>query len=454
MIRLLLHSQDPKLKLLLSPTLGREFQLSVESSREQIKKLLQGKKTDVLILDFDSNVCSLEQQLQFFDEIRDYGIPTVVMTDDEGRSTAMELVRRGVYNYFRKPPALLELKIVVQRAHEHQVLKDELAEAREKLSVVPSCDQMIGSSARAQVVYDLVRRVANLNTYVLVTGESGTGKELIARAIHNLSDRAKRPFVAVSCGAIPETLIESELFGHEKGAFTGTNGTREGYLEQAGDGTLFLDEIGELSLHTQVKLLRVLQEKEFNRLGSSRALPLRARVVFATHRNLTQMVEEGSFRRDLYYRVNIMRINSPALRDHTEDIPILARHFLKKYSEMYGKYIESIEPNAMELLLAHQWPGNVRELENVIQGAIILAENGSIGPEALPEAMQQPDLLGVGDALPGESFEEQLRDYRIKLANKAIQDCNGNKTLAARSLHISRAYLHRLIRDVEDVPAA
>jgi DNA-binding NtrC family response regulator len=454
MIRLLLHSHDPKLKLLLSPTLGREFQLAVESSRDQIKKLLQGKQTDVLILDFDASVGSLEEQLSFFDQIRDYGVPTVVMTDDEGRSTAMELVRRGVYNYFRKPPALLELKIVVQRAHEHAVLKAELAAAREKLSVVPSCDQLIGSSARAQVVYDLVRRVANLNTYVLVTGESGTGKELIARAIHNLSDRKRRPFVAVSCGAIPETLIESELFGHEKGAFTGTNGSREGYLEQAAEGTLFLDEIGELSLHTQVKLLRVLQEKEFNRLGSSRVLPLRARVVFATHRNLTQMVEEGTFRRDLYYRVNIMRINSPALRDHTEDIPILARHFLKKYSEMYGKFVESIEPNAMELLLAHQWPGNVRELENVIQGAIILTENDTIGPAALPESLQQPDLLGVGDAMPGESFEEQLRDYRVKLANKAIQDCNGNKTLAARSLHISRAYLHRLIRDVEDVPAA
>jgi transcriptional regulator with PAS, ATPase and Fis domain len=301
----------------------------------------------------------------------------------------------------------------------------------------------------------LIRRVANLDAFVLITGESGTGKELVARAIHNLSHRAKEPFVAVSCGAIPETLIESELFGHEKGAFTGTSGTREGYIEQAGAGTLLLDEIGELSPQTQVKLLRVLQEREFSRLGTNKLIPLKARVLFATHRNLVDMVEEGTFRRDLFYRVNVMRIHVPPLRERTEDITLLADHFLQQYATAYHKPVREIRPNAMALLFDYDWPGNVRELENAIQGAIILAEGDSIGPEDLPEALQQMDVMGIGDPLATGSFEDQLREYKVRLANKAIRECNGNKTLAARSLSISRAYLHRLIRmSPEDIDAA
>jgi transcriptional regulator with PAS, ATPase and Fis domain len=300
------------------------------------------------------------------------------------------------------------------------------------------------------VIYDLIRRVANLNSFVLITGESGTGKELIARAIHNLSDRVKQPFVAVSCGAIPETLIEAELFGCEKGAFTGANVSRVGYMEQAAGGTLFLDEIGELSLHTQVSLLRVLQQREFSKLGSSKPIPLRARVLFATHRPLAEMVKEGTFRQDFYYRVNVMTIHSPALRDRTEDIPILAEHFLQHYSQMYGKPVHTIQADAMMALLDYPWPGNVRELENVIQSAIIMTEDDSIEVEHLPEAFQNCDSLEIDDTLPGGSFEMQLRDYRVKLAIRAVQEANGNKTIAARSLSISRAYLHRLIREAGD----
>jgi DNA-binding NtrC family response regulator len=449
-IRLLLYSHDVKLQPLLGPTLGSGFRVVVEPNSARVKTLIAQDDCDVLILDLDSSYSTIEQQLALLDDIRGTRIPIVVMTDDDRRSTAIELLQRGVYDYFRKPPALTELKVTVTRAHEHASLQRELAKAQSLLNGATTCDRLIGSSARSRVVYDLIRRVANLNAFVLVTGESGTGKELVARAIHNLSDRAKQPFVAVSCGAIPETLIEAELFGHEKGAFTGTAGAREGFMEQAAGGTLFLDEIGELSLQTQVKLLRVLQQKEFSRLGSGKLIPLRARVLFATHRDLSQMVEEGTFRRDLYYRVNVMRINVPALRDRTEDIPVLAEHFLREYSEAYGKPVRSIQPNAMALLLDHSWEGNVRELENAIQGAIIMAQDDSIGPEDLPDALQQPDLLGVGDSLPGGSFEEQLRDYKVKLANKAIAECNGNKTQAARTLQISRAYLHRLIRDVGD----
>jgi DNA-binding NtrC family response regulator len=304
-------------------------------------------------------------------------------------------------------------------------------------------------------VYQLVKSVANLNAAVLVTGASGTGKELIARAIHNLGSRASRPFVAVSCGAIPETLIEAELFGHEKGAFTGTVGAREGYFEQAGDGTLFLDEIGDLSLFTQVKLLRVLQQMEFCRLGSSRLIPLRARLVFATHRNLEQLVAEGKFRQDLFYRINVMRIESPQLNEHPEDIPSIALHFLQKYAQSFQKPMAGIEPEALEMLQNYSWPGNVRELENVVQRAIIYAPGQMVRAEDLSLNMQEeeaPDLDGVVDIADYQSagsFERQIHEYKVKLAVAAVREHNGNKTLAARSLCISRAYLHRLIRLAE-----
>ena len=445
-IRLLLYSQDSSLQCLLAPTLGSEFSVLLERRVEKIREMVSRGECDVLILDLDSNAEPTQKQLGFFDEIRDFGAPVVVMTDDDGRATAMDLVQRGFSNYVRKPPSLPELKMVLRRAYEFAQMKRDLANARKQLHPA-GCDRMIGSSPRCQIVYDLVRRVANLDASVLITGESGTGKELVAHAIHNLGHRRERPFVAVSCGAIPQTLIEAELFGAEKGAYTGSANRRRGYLEEAGNGTLFFDEIGELSLMTQVKLLRVLQEREFSRLGSGQAIPLQARLLFATNRNLLEMVAEGTFRLDLYYRINVMGIKAPPLRDHTEDIPALVMHFIDKYSGLYGKPPARVTASAMALLVEYEWPGNVRELENVVQGAIIMADDDTIHPKNLPAAMQQPDLLGLGDSLPGDSFEEQLQDYKIKLAHKAIQECHGNKTLAARSLQISRTYLHRLIRD-------
>jgi DNA-binding NtrC family response regulator len=457
MIRLLLFSQDINLQFLLAPTLGAEFSVALERRMDKVREAISRGQCDVLILDLDANTYPIQQQLGFFDEIRTLGVPVVVMTDEDSRETAMDLVERGVYNCVRKPPVLPELKIVVRRAHEYAAQKRELEEMRHRM--LPSgCGQLIGSSARAQVVYDLIRRVANLEASVLITGESGTGKELIARSIHALSARKDRPFVAVSCGAIPETLIEAELFGTERGAFTGAAARRKGYLEEAGNGTLFFDEIGEFSAHTQVKLLRVLQEREFSRLGSSQPVPLQARLLFATHRNLLEMVESGTFRQDLYYRVNVMGIKSPPLRDHTEDIPQLAQYFLQKYVKVYHKPMTRISPNAMALLLEYAWPGNVRELENVIQSALILSDDDMVHPRDLPKALQHPDLLGLGAELSGASFDEQMQDYKIKVAHRAIQECHGNKTLAARNLQISRGYLHRIIKepgeDEELLPAS
>jgi DNA-binding NtrC family response regulator len=444
MVQLLLHSIDPKLAPLLASAL--KFDCSVNLETEPSKLGRSTETHDVLILDFDSNYLSMKEQLALMDRVSDCAIPIIVMKDDLRASSTTEFLCRGAFDCIRKPPSILELQVVIRRAYEHHVMKTELAAMRKAAATVHRCDQLVGSSPRAQALYDMIRRVADLNAFVSITGESGTGKELVARAIHNLGNRADQPFVAVSCGAIPESLIESELFGHEKGAFTGSTGIRVGYLEQAGEGTLFLDEIGELSLNTQVKLLRVLQQREFSRLGSNKVIPMRARVLFATHRNLAEMVEEGTFRRDLFFRINVIPVHVPPLRERTDDLMLLANHFLKRYAAEFGKPVKEIRPKAIELLLDYHWPGNIRELENVIQRAVILADGDSITQGDLPEEVRQTDPeSATTDSEPG-SFDDLLREFKISLAQQAVLECNGNKTLAARKLRVSRAYLHRLIR--------
>jgi DNA-binding NtrC family response regulator len=457
MIKIGLYSEDNTLHTLLSSALGKEFEVLLQPDEDGMNVLRAAGDCDVMILDLHSTHDSLQERIGCTQRLIATQVPAVVMADDGLRSTAFELVRTGAFGYCRRPPSIRDLKTMLSRAYENSTLRQQLQTVQQQLDVPANCDQLIGSSPQMQHVYQLVHRVTNLNASVLVTGESGTGKELIARAIHNLGSRASRPFVAVSCGAIPETLIEAELFGHEKGAYTGTVGAREGYFEQAADGTLFLDEIGDLSLFTQVKLLRVLQQMEFCRLGSTKLIPLRARLIFATHQDLAKLVAEAKFRQDLYYRINVMRIESPALQEHPEDIPQIAKHFLHHYGQLFQKPMEDIEADAVAMLQAHRWPGNVRELENVIQRAIILAPGKAVRAEDLSVSIEETDLdlgeiddiVDISDYHPAGSFERQLRDYKIKLAVSAVRENNGNKTLAARSLCISRAYLHRLIRLAE-----
>jgi DNA-binding NtrC family response regulator len=457
MIKIGLYSEDRTLHTLLSSALGKEFEIHLEPDEDGISLLRSAGDCDVLILDLHSSHDSLQERIECTQRLIASQVPSVIMADDGLRSTAFELVRTGAFGYCRRPPSIRDLKTMLSRAYENSTLRQQLQTVQQQLDVPGSCDQLIGSSPAMQRIYQLVHRVTNLNATVLITGESGTGKELIARAIHNLGVRSSLPFVAVSCGAIPETLIEAELFGHEKGAFTGTAGAREGYFEQAADGTLLLDEIGDLSLFTQVKLLRVLQQMEFSRLGSNKLIPLRARLIFATHQDLTKLVAEGKFRRDLFYRINVMRIESPPLQEHPEDIPRIARHLLRQYGQMFQKPMDDIEPDALALLQSYRWPGNVREMENVLQRAIILAAGKTVRAEDLNISSEEPDgeigeiseILDIGDYHPAGSFERQLRDYKVKLAVAAVRENNGNKTLAARSLCISRAYLHRLIRLAE-----
>ena len=449
MIRVVLFSQDRTLRPLLSSALGREFEFFIESSEAGIKKLVSEEDCQVVVLDLNSNHDALRECIECARRLIASKVTLLVLADDALRATANELVRQGAYGYVRRPPSVRDLRIMLRRAYE--VTQAKLLDEPEEPEIDPSQarDCMVGSSEAMQRVHYLIDCVANIEASVLINGESGTGKELVARAVHNRGSRTDKPFVAVACGAIPETLIEAELFGHEKGAFTGTVGSREGFFEQAGDGTLFLDEIGELTPYVQVKLLRVLQQREFSRLGSSRLLPLRARLVFATHRDLGELVAQGKFRQDLYYRINVMKIETPALQEHTEDIPQIATHFLRHYSDLFQKPMAAIQPAAMSLLQSYPWPGNVRELENVIQRAIILAPGEMLRLEDLPQNLREESVTVPDDFIPGGSFERQLREYKIRLAENAIRENNGNKTLAARSLSISRAYLHRLIRSSE-----
>jgi DNA-binding NtrC family response regulator len=449
-IRVGLFSQDFALQPLLSSGLGSEFQFFVDSREAGIGRLIEDEGCTVIILDLNSHEGPLKDRVESARRLIASQITVMVLADDALRVTANELVRGGAYSYCRRPPSLRDLRILLRRAHESALRKREFGQAQERLEdAAGDHTRMIGNSEAMQRVAQLIDRVSNIDATVLINGDSGTGKELVARAIHQRGSRARRPFVAVACGAIPETLIEAELFGHEKGAFTGTVGSREGFLEQAADGTLFLDEIGELSLYTQVKLLRVLQQREFSRLGSNRLIPLRARLLFATHRDLGEMVTLGKFRQDLFYRINVMKIETPTLQDHSEDIPQLAMHFLRHFGQLFRKKMSGIEPEALAILQDYHWPGNVRELENVIQRAIILAPDALLRAQDLPRNLREEAVTNEQDCVPGGSFERQLRDYKIRLAENALRENNGNKTLAARSLCISRGYLHRLIRLAE-----
>ncbi len=423
-----------------------EFQFFFESKEDGVSRLLSEKTCHVMILDLNSNHDSLTERIACARRMIASEVAWVIMADDGLRATADELVRQGAFGYCRRPPSIRDLRIMLRRAHESSTLKRQREQGHQSIETMGDRDQMVGESRAMHQVHHLIDCVSSIDASVLITGASGTGKELVARAIHNRGNRGSRPFVAVACGAIPETLIEAELFGHEKGAYTGTVGSREGYLEQSRDGTLFLDEIGELSLFTQVKLLRVLQQREFSRLGNNRLIPLRSRIIFATHRNLSEMVAQGKFRQDLYYRINVMKIEIPSLQERPEDIAPIATHFLRHYARVFQKPIGAIEPEAMAVLQGYSWPGNVRELENVIQRCIILARGRTLRLENLPATLREKALTNFEEAVPGGTFEHKLRDYKVRLAATAVRENNGNKTLAARSLSISRAYLHRLIR--------
>ena len=374
-------------------------------------------------------------------------VPVIVVTGSESKKAALEAVRRGAYGFFEKPFDPAEVSHIVQQAARAHRLEQEIIRLRAELMGNRGFGHLIGASTALEKTIKQARAVAATSATVLLMGENGTGKELLARAIHEESTRAHEPFIAVSCAALPESLIESELFGHEKGAFTGAVQARKGRFELADGGTLFLDEISELTPAVQVKLLRVLQERAFERVGGTKTIEVDIRLIAACNCDLEKQVESGRFRRDLYYRLNVVPLVLPPLRERREDLPLLAAHFVAKTSEKHGRTQPELDHALIEALLEYDWPGNVRELENVIERLVILTTGARLGIEFLPENMQRtlPKDAAAADETTLEGATVALRRRMIAAALKSE---SGNKVAAAKRLGISRSYLHRLITEL------
>ncbi|MEI8172275.1 MAG: sigma-54 dependent transcriptional regulator [Deltaproteobacteria bacterium] len=382
--------------------------------------------------------------LEALNEIKRFNpvIPLVIMTAYASVETAVKALKEGAYDYLTKPLDFDELRITMERAMEHSRLKEENRYLKETLATHFDRRNLIGRSDIMTRLLETVVLVAPSEATVLITGESGTGKEMIAGAIHYNSLRKDGPFIKINCAAITETLLESELFGHEKGAFTGADRRKEGKFRQAGGGTLFLDEVSEMSLSMQVKLLRVLQEREITRVGGEEVIKVDVRVIAATNRNLIKDIEAGRFREDLYYRLNVVNIHAPPLRERKEDIPLLAQNFLKVFAEKNRKNIKGFTPRAMDRLLKYHWPGNVRELMNAIERGVVLSRSNNLDESEVPlfrqEELPPPAALSQTDGveeLPLESVEKET-------ILKTLDTTKGNKSEAARRLGITRRTLH------------
>ena len=373
-------------------------------------------------------------------------VPVIVITGSGSKEAALEAIRRGAYGFFEKPFNPDEVLHLVHQAARLRSLEQELIRLRSEIGEGKGFGGLVGTSPSLEKVIKQARAVAATSATALLIGENGTGKELLARAIHEESPRAAHPFVGVSCAALPELLIESELFGHEKGAFTGAHQARKGRFESADGGTLFLDEISELSPAVQVKLLRVLQERTFERVGSNKTQSVDIRLIAASNSDLEAEVAAGKFRRDLFYRLNVIPLVLPPLRERADDIPLLAKHFAAKAAARHGRTPPSLEPALIEALLDYEWPGNLRELENVIERLLVLTEGSRLGLEFLPEKM----LRAGPTAAPGDeaTLEGATAALKRRMITGALRSEGGNKVAAAKRLGISRSYLHRLISDL------
>lgn len=447
--RIVLVDRDQAFGSVLGGVLGQGYVLTQVNDGSGALPIIRKDESDVILLNWDapsqggmkSDLCKLLQGA----EEGEVGPPVIVYGWDKRRETELEAMRLGALDFFPQPLSILELKFAIRRAYRRMELTRELAAAK-KLLTAGQVDGLLGNSKAMEQVRGVVRKVANVSTTVLITGESGTGKEVVARSIHALSQRAQKPFVAFSACALPETLIDDELFGHGKGAFTGASQNRRGRFEEAQGGTIFLDEIGDLALPLQAKLLRVLQERSMERLGSNISIPLDVRVICATNRDLERMVKDGSFRQDLYFRISVVKIGLPPLRERMDDVPLLAQHFLRMFASAHQKDVRGLSTGFISALTSHSWPGNVRELQNVIERSLVLADGQRLGLEDLP-----PELKGlaINAEVPRGSFHEAVRSFKREIVRSALNLHDGNRLRAAQELQISRCYLHRLINQLK-----
>lgn len=359
--------------------------------------------------------------------------------------TAIRAMKLGAYDYISKPFKTDEVYLTLKKAEERERLKQENVALKahiEKIEDTYRFSKMVAGSGKMQAVFRLAKKVAQYDTTVLIIGESGTGKELVARGIYISGKRSKKPFVTINCGEIPENLLESELFGYQKGAFTGADQNKRGLFEEADQGTIFLDEIGEMPVLLQVKLLRVLQEMEIRPIGSSKIKKIDVRVIAATSKNLEFEIKNGRFRKDLYYRLNVLSISLPPLRDRREDIPLLCRHFINRFSKSLNKETKEISPQAMSIMIEHDWPGNVRELENAIERAIVLSESHLLSPEHFPPRLSHtPGMAIPSESLEGYSLKQEKKRMEKAFIEKALEETHGNRTKASQLLEISHPSL-------------
>ena len=445
--RILIVDDEESFRHMLSVILVKEgYEVEASANGEEgLQKLVASP--------FDQVLCDVRMPhmdgLQFLRELKKCGgQATVIMMSAYGTmDTAIEAMKLGAYDYISKPFKPDEILLTLRKAEEREQLRRENQLLRKQVGKEYSFENIVSKNDKMQKIFDVIKKVSQYKSTVLITGESGTGKELVARALHYNSDRSQSPFIAVNCGAIPENLLESELFGHAKGAFTDAIRTKKGLFEEADSGTLFLDEIGELPGQLQVKLLRVLQDGEIRRIGESKPIQIDVRIVAATVKDLSKEVNEGRFREDLFYRLNVLPIHIPPLRERKEDIPLLIHHFIGKYNQAMSKSVEGVDHRAMDTLMNYKWYGNVRELENTIERAIVLSEKENIELENLPMEIQNFREEFQTEAIPDEeySIKKASKTLEINLIKKALQKTKGNHTHAARLLEIShRALLYKI----------
>ncbi len=440
------------------------YDVTAAKDGESALRAIESEPFDLVVLDIRMPGIDGLSALARIRQLRP-AMHVIVMTAHGTMETAIQAMQRGAYDYLAKPFDLDEMLLLTERALEASRLTEEVARLRTGLQEVREFSALIGRHPRMQDVYKTIGRIAGTDVTVLLRGESGTGKELVARAIHSYSRRSSRPFVAVSCAAIPGTLLESEMFGHERGAFTDAKERRLGKFELAHGGTLYLDEIGDMPLELQTKLLRALQERTIERLGGQESIRIDVRVLAATNRDLEALMREGKFREDLYYRLNVVTLNLPPLRERRRDIPLLVEHFLAKYAEELGE--RAVAPEALDRLVGHDWPGNVRELENVIQRAMVMAQSGAILPEHLPIGPVSAAASVAVDATLEEIIERKLLEcvrglrerssanlynLMISLVEKpllraVLRETHGNQVRAAQILGINRNTLRKKLTE-------
>ena len=445
---ILVADDDAVARDLLVEALRKEgYQVEAVADGAQAIERGRQKRFDVVLTDIRMGSVDGLEVLREFKQLSP-DTPIVLLTAFGSMEGAIEAIKQGAYDYLAKPFKKEEIKLVVRRSLDHARLVRENARFREELGERQDLSPLVGSSPLMLEVYKLVARVSTGKSTVLLEGESGTGKELIARAVHANSPRRERLFVPVNCAALPDTLLETELFGHEKGAFTGAAGVKQGLFETAHEGTIFLDEIGDMGLSLQVKLLRVIQEQEVRRVGGTGSIKVDVRIVAATNRNLASLVKEGRFREDLFYRLNVVRIGLPPLRERREDIPMLAHHFLQKFSGGTTSQITGFVPDALELLQRYHWPGNVRELENAIERAVSLSHGPLVLPDDLPDTIRNAGAMSCDDTVGKGSGKEEalltLDEVQKRHLMRVLRETGGNKARAAKILGIDRRTLYRM----------